>query len=44
MIGVFLIAAGGIAIIISLKKRKLKEQKKLEEDLIDLDEEDDEKE
>ena len=44
VIVVFLIAAGGIAIIISLKKRKLKEQKKLEEDLIDLDEEDDEKE
>lgn len=31
-------------LIISLKKKKLKEQKKLEEDLIDLDEEDDEKE
>ena len=44
VIVVFLIAAGGIAIIISLKKKKLKEQKKLEEDLIDLDEEDDEKE
>lgn len=44
VIAVFLIAAGGIAIIISLKKKKLKEQKKLEEDLIDLDEEDDEKE
>jgi hypothetical protein len=44
VIVVFLVAAGGIAIVTSLKKKKLKEQKKLEEDLIDLDEEDDEKE
>ena len=44
VIVVFLLLAGGGAIIVSLKKKKLKEQKKLEEDLIDLDEEDDEKE
>ena len=44
VIVVFLLVAGGLAIVVSLKKKKLKEQKKLEEDLIDLDEEDDEKE
>lgn len=44
VIVVFLLAAGGVAVIVGLKKKKLKEQKKLEEDLSDLDEEGDEKE